>query len=119
MEKKSGKSTASAVFGILSLVTAVVGGITWGVIGASAAALFGIIAVITGIGAKKESDGRKGTAGFVCGILGIVFAAFFGIGCSVCGSGTKGYGCYGACGAATCIGKDVTDASGSIYDFFK
>ena len=110
MENNSTKSTVSLVCGIVSIVVGIIGGITWGVIGAGVALVLGIVAVVMGIGAKKETNGTKGNAGFVCGILGIVFGALFAVACSVCGSGTAGYGCYGTCGAAMCLENDAEDA---------
>ena len=60
MEQKSGAATASTILGIVSLVIAVIGGITFGVIGAAIALILGIVAVVLGINAKKQTGGTKG-----------------------------------------------------------
>lgn len=54
MEQKNGAATASTILGIVSLVIAVIGGITFGVIGAAIALILGIVAVVLGINAKKN-----------------------------------------------------------------
>ena len=54
MEQKNGAATASTILGIVSLVIAVIGGITFGVIGAAIALILGIVAVVLGINAKKH-----------------------------------------------------------------
>lgn len=69
MEQKNGAATASTILGIVSLVLAIIGGITFGVIGAAIALILGIVAVVLGINAKKQTGGTKGQAGFVCGLL--------------------------------------------------
>ena len=63
MEQKNGAATASTILGIVSLVIAVIGGITFGVIGAAIALILGIVAVVLGINAKKQTGGTKGQAG--------------------------------------------------------
>lgn len=68
MEQKNGAATASTILGIVSLVIAVIGGITFGVIGAAIALILGIVAVVLGINAKKQTGGTKGQAGFVDGV---------------------------------------------------
>ena len=78
MEQKNGAATASTILGIVSLVIAVIGGITFGVIGAAIALILGIVAVVLGINAKKQTGGTKGQAGFVCGLIGIIFAVIQG-----------------------------------------
>lgn len=83
MEQKNGAATASTILGIVSLVIAVIGGITFGVIGAAIALILGIVAVVLGINAKKQTGGTKGQAGFVCGLIGIIFAVIFAVGCSI------------------------------------
>ena len=60
MEQKNGAATASTILGIVSLVIAVIGGITFGVIGAAIALILGIVAVVLGINAKKQTGGTKG-----------------------------------------------------------
>ena len=54
MEQKNGAATASTILGIVSLVLAIIGGITFGVIGAAIALILGIVAVVLGINAKKQ-----------------------------------------------------------------
>lgn len=59
MEQKSGAATASTILGIVSLVIAVIGGITFGVIGAAIALILGIVAVVLGINAKNRQEAQK------------------------------------------------------------
>ena len=108
--QNNSKATVSLICGILSLAIGIIGGFTFGVIGASIALVLGIVAVVMGVGAKKETLGAKGTGGMVCGILGIVFGALFAITCTICGSETGGYGCYGTVGGTMCAADDVEDA---------
>lgn len=54
MEQKNGAATASTILGIVSLVIAVIGGITFGVIGAAIALILGIVAVVLGILMQKN-----------------------------------------------------------------
>ena len=61
MEQKNGAATASTILGIVSLVLAIIGGITFGVIGAAIALILGIVAVVLGINAKKQTGDRKST----------------------------------------------------------
>ena len=65
MEQKNGAATASTILGIVSLVIAVIGGITFGVIGAAIALILGIVAVVLGINAKK-TDRRHKRSGWFC-----------------------------------------------------
>ena len=57
MEQKNGKAAAGTALGIVSLIIAILGGIMFGVIGASIALVLGILAVVLSINAKKESVG--------------------------------------------------------------
>ena len=114
MEQKNGAATASTILGIVSLVIAVIGGITFGVIGAAIALILGIVAVVLGINAKKQTGGTKGQAG-------IIFAVIFAVGCSICGavesSSTKtSYTCYGCVGGSCLVSSDVNDAADSLND---
>ena len=59
MEQKNGAATASTILGIASLVIAVIGGITFGVIGAAIALILGIVAVVLGINAKNRQEAQK------------------------------------------------------------
>ena len=59
MEQKNGVATASTILGIVSLVIAVIGGITFGVIGAAIALILGIVAVVLGINAKNRQEAQK------------------------------------------------------------
>lgn len=77
MEQKNGAATASTILGIVSLVIAVIGGITFGVIGAAIALILGIVAVVLGINAKKQTGGTKGQAGFVCGLDWYYLCCYF------------------------------------------
>ena len=54
MEQKNGAATASTILGIVSLVLAIIGGITFGVIGAAIALILGIVAVVLGIKMPKN-----------------------------------------------------------------
>lgn len=65
MEQKNGAATASTILGIVSLVLAIIGGITFGVIGAAIALILGIVAVVLGINAKK-TDRRHKRSGWFC-----------------------------------------------------
>ena len=121
MEQKNGAATASTILGIVSLVLAIIGGITFGVIGAAIALILGIVAVVLGINAKKQTGGTKGQAGFGCGLIGIIFAVIFAVGCSICGavesSSTKtSYTCYGCVGGSCLVSSDVNDAADSLND---
>ena len=113
--QNNSKSTISLVCGIVSIVIGIIGGFTFGVIGAAIALAAGIVAVVMGVGAKKETNGAKGSAGMVCGILGIVFGALFAITCTICGSETGGYGCYGTVGGTM---FEATDVEAAIEDEF-
>lgn len=55
MEQKNGAATASTILGIVSLVIAVIGGITFGVIGAAIALILGIVAVVLGINVMQKN----------------------------------------------------------------
>lgn len=124
MEQKNGKATAGTVLGIVSLVLAIVGGITFGVIGAGIALVLGVIALVLSINAKKETNGTKGQAGFVCGLLGVIFAAIFAAGCAICGavesSETKTtYTCYGCIGGSCMVANDVDDTTDDLNGALK
>lgn len=56
MEQKNGAATASTILGIVSLVIAVIGGITFGVIGAAIALILGIVAVLM---QKNRQEAQK------------------------------------------------------------
>ncbi|MCR4604639.1 MAG: hypothetical protein K5639_01430 [Eubacterium sp.] len=85
MEEKNG-SPVGLILGIVSIILAIIGGITFGVIGAGVAIVLGIVGIILSVNTKKATDGAKGTGGIVTSILGIIFAAIFAIGCVVCGA---------------------------------
>lgn len=121
MEQKNGKATAGTVLGIVGLVLAIVGGITYGIFGAGIALVLGIVAVVLSINAKKETNGTKGQAGFVCGLLAIIFAVIFAVGCAICGAvestGTKtSYSCYGCIGGSCMVANDVNEATDDLND---
>ena len=59
MEQKNGAATASTILGIVSLVLAIIGGVTFGVIGAAIALILGIVAVVLGINAKNRQEAQK------------------------------------------------------------
>lgn len=59
MEQKNGAATASTILGIVSLVIAVIGGITFGVIGAAIALILGIVAVVLGLMQKNRQEAQK------------------------------------------------------------
>lgn len=100
--------------GVFSLILSILGGILFGVIGAGIAVLLGIIAVVLSTNAKKKSNSRVGTGGFVCGLLGIIFGAIFAIGCAACGSQCDGYGCHGILGTYFQAANDVDKAVDGI-----
>lgn len=121
MEQKNGKAAAGTALGIVSLIIAILGGIMFGVIGASIALVLGILAVVLSINAKKETEGAKGQAGFVCGLLGIIFAVIFAVGCAICGavesSGTKtSYTCYGCVGGSCMVANDANNSVEELND---
>ena len=109
-------SPIGMIFGILSLVLSIVGGITFGVIGAGVALVLGVLGIIMSINVKKATNGAKGTGGLVMSILGIVFAAIFAIGCVVCaasvseatGGATSAGSCYG-CVGVRCFAQDTAN----------
>ena len=110
--------------GIVSIVLGVLGGITFGVIGAGLGLIAGIIAIVLGINEKKKAGegAANSQAGFVCGIIGLVFSAIFFAGCGICGLtesgsyGTKGYTCYGCIGGSCMMSNDVTGAVNDLND---
>lgn len=59
MEQKNGAATASTILGIVSLVIAVIGGITFGVIGAAIALILGIVAVFSVLMQKNRQEAQK------------------------------------------------------------
>lgn len=61
MEQKNGAATASTILGIVSLVLAIIGGITFGVIGAAIALILGIVAVVL-----QKTDRRHKRSGWFC-----------------------------------------------------
>ena len=115
-------SPLGMVFGLIALVVSIVGGITFGIIGAGIALVCGIIAIVLSVKVKKETDGAKGTGGMVMGILGIVFGAIFAIGCTVCGAslagetGTSGGMCYGCVGVKCFVDNAVNEAGSALQD---
>ncbi len=115
-------ATIATLCGVLSIVLAIIGGIMFGVIGAGIAVVLGIVAIVMGINAKKQTNGAKGSAGFVCGILGLVFGVIFAAGCGICGLseqanyGTKGYTCYGCVGGSCMAQNDINDGIEDMYD---
>lgn len=119
MEQKNGKAAAGTALGIVSLIIAILGGIMFGVIGAGIALVLGVVAVVLSINAKKETEGAKGQAGFVCGLLGIIFAVIFAVGCAICGaaefSGTKtNHTCYGCIGGPCMIAYDGDEINDTL-----
>lgn len=121
----NGGGGLSTALGIVSLIVAIVGGITFGIIGAGIAIVLGIVAIVLGINAKKATNGAAGTGGFVCGIIGVVFAVIFAAGCAICGAaesssiGTKGYTCYGLIGGSCMVGDDVEDLDEELEELQK
>ena len=103
MEQNNGGSGVGLILGIVSLVVSIIGGISFGVIGAGVAIVCGVIGIILSVKTKKETDGEKGTGGLVTSILGIVFASIFAIGCTLCG-GAISSATGGATSAGTCYG---------------
>ena len=112
----------SVACGVVAIVVAVLGGPLYGFVAGIIAIVLGCVAMVTGISAKKATNGAKGTPGFVCGILGAVFGLIFTIGCFACGcsdpTGSVKFGCLGgACvlqsqGAAAI--NELQDALGNV-----
>lgn len=112
-------ATPSLICGIASLVVALIGGITYGIIGAVISIVLGVVAVVLGINAKKASNNQAGGPGFICGLLGLIFGVIFAIGCSVCGcvDGTeKSYTCYGLCGGSCMAASDLVSGDYDDYE---
>ena len=103
MEQNNGGSSLGLILGLVSLIVSIIGGITFGVIGAGVALVAGVIGIILSISTKKATNGEKGTGGLVMSILGIVFAAIFAIGCALCG-GAVSSATGGATSAGMCYG---------------
>ena len=59
MEQKNGAATASTILGIVSLVLAIIGGITFGVIGAAIALILGIVALFSVLMPKNRQEAQK------------------------------------------------------------
>ena len=59
MEQKNGAATASTILGIVSLVLAIIGGITFGVIGAAIALILGIVALFSVLMQKNRQEAQK------------------------------------------------------------
>ena len=59
MEQKNGAATASTILGIVSLVIAVIGGITFGVIGAAIALILGIVQLFSVLMQKNRQEAQK------------------------------------------------------------
>lgn len=109
----------SLACGIASLVVAVIGGITYGIIGAAISIVLGVVAVVLGINAKKASNNQAGGPGFICGLLGLIFGVIFAIGCSVCGcadASEKGYTCYGCIGGSCMAVMDGGSGLQNVID---
>ena len=119
-QNNSNGSPLGLILGLVSLVVSIVGGITFGVIGAGIALVCGVLAIVVSIKTKKETDGAKGTGGMVTGILGIVFGAIFAIGCTVCGAsvmseaGTSGGTCYGCVGIKCFVDSKTSEIQDAL-----
>ncbi len=124
MEQNNGGSPIGLLLGILSLIIAIIGGITFGVIGAGIALVLGIAAIAIGVNTKKATNGQAGTGGLVCGILGVVFGAIFAIGCVICGAsvssatgGTTSGGTWAGCVGVRCFAEQTaSDLQDAIDD---
>ena len=125
MEQNNGGSAVGIILGIVSLVVSIIGGISFGVIGAGVAIVCGVIGIILSVKTKKETDGEKGTGGLVTSILGIVFAAIFAIGCTLCGGAvssatggaTSAGMCYGCVGVKIFAENATNDAKDAFKNF--
>lgn len=81
----NGMATAALILGIFGLVSSVLGGILFGVIGAGFSIIFSIIGTILSINTKKNSNGQKGTAAMICSIIGLSLGGFFLVSCITMG----------------------------------
>lgn len=126
--KPSAANSIGLVCGICSIVIAIIGGICWGVIGATIALVLAIVGIVFSTMAKKENG--TGTGALVCSVIGIVFACIFELGCMVCGcsaeqsakrygGSAKGIGCTGICGAACTVDNETKKYSKELNDLFR
>ena len=89
--------------GICSICIGILGGFTFGVIGAVIGIALGMVGLIMSINIRKANPGEA-TGGLVTSIIGLSFAVVMLIGCVACGAVSRSYlslGCVGgSCGVA-------------------
>lgn len=106
MKSQNGLALA---FGISGIVISILGGITFGIIGAILGLGLSVSGIMFGVNTKKATGNTQGTGGLVCGIIGAVFGAIFFIGCIACGGSYGKWGCIGGCNSAVKDAKDDPD----------
>jgi len=104
MKNNNGLAIALGVCGI---VISIIGGMTFGIIGAILGLALSVGGIILGINTQKATGGAQGKGGFICGIIGAVFGVIFFIGCLACGGSYGKWGCVGGCNSAS---KDIEKA---------
>lgn len=104
MKNNNGLSIALGVCGI---VISIIGGMTFGIIGAIIGLACSVGGIILGINTQKATGGAQGKGGFICGIIGAAFGVIFFIGCLACGGSYGKWGCVGGCNSAS---KDIDKA---------
>ena len=75
MKNNNGLSIALGVCGI---VISIIGGMTFGIIGAIIGLGCSVGGIILGINTQKATGGAQGKGGFICGIIGAVFGFVLG-----------------------------------------
>ena len=97
----------SLALGICGIVISILGGLTFGIIGAILGLGLSIGGIILGINTQKATNNAQGKGGLVCGIIGAAFGFIFFIGCLACGGSYGKWGCVGGCNSAS---KDIKNA---------
>lgn len=105
--------------GIISIVLGTLGAIMFGVIPAVIGIVTGIVAIIFGVMTKKNTNGVKGNAGFVCGIIGLAFSVILAVGCATCAcSSSDEYVMNGCIGGSCQAASDARRTANAFYDLF-
>ena len=119
MKSQNGLSLA---LGICGIIISILGGITFGIIGAIIGLGLSVGGIILGVNTKKATNGAEGMGGFVCGIIGAAFAVVFFIGCLACGGSYGKWGCIGGCNSVVNDAKgdpDLQDAWNELEKAFQ
>lgn len=112
------------VCGVFALVISIVGGITYGVIGAGVGTILSAVGIVLSINASKKTNHQKGAGALICSVFGFVICIIFAAGCAICGAsemesvGTKGYTCYGIVGGSCMVADDVEEVNEKLEEFF-